>query len=376
MGTTMIKSKTNILVLDVHASEAGALSILTDFYEQVCDCKESRMEWTFVVSVADYAAKNNIKIKRYPWIKKSWLHRFLFEYLYLKRIIRACNPDIILNLQNKCVNVRDTTEIVYLHLPFILTDYNFKLFKAEFRLWFYQKIYKRFILKSYKSATKVIVQTKWMKNSLLSNTSLEPDLIEVIPPKLSKIFSPKGGYANSHRNINIFYPSTAFTYKNHIVILKAMKYFRTVYGRPISAQFTLSKAENSYSKKIYDYAVKNQIDVEFLGKVDRSLVRDKLMQTILVFPSWVESFGLPLLEARQLMTPIVSIDAPFSREILAGYTNAHFFSGNDHVHLAEQLNDLDRSPSGRDKSTTVKNEKQQSILDVVFGTHLEDIIES
>ena len=47
--------------------------------------------------------------------------------------------------------------------------------------------------------------------------------------------------------------------------------------------------------------------------------------SILVFPSYIESLALPLLEARNSKTIILASDCKFSKELLSDYENAYFF---------------------------------------------------
>lgn len=359
------KEKKKIFVLDVHASEAGALSILDDFYGQVKASNFVNVEWTFLVSSPCYKDTPNINIMRYPWIKKSWFHRVFFDFFMLKKIIRAQQPDLIFNLQNKCVGVRDCPQIVYLHLPFILTDFKFDLGKHELRLWFYQKILKKIIFNSYKHAHKVIVQTSWMKDALVSKALICRDKVEVIPPKIGSQFMshPKGKFDS--KNKKIFYPATAFSYKNHWLILKAMNYLKRFLGVEISAEFTISSHENRYTKELYRFCLENDLDVEFLGKIDREEVITKLLSNGLVFPSFVESFGLPLLEARSLQVPILAINMPFSREILKGFGYVDFFNGRDYIELAELLIKFGDNTYRQNDESLGKVFNESSILDAI-----------
>ena len=62
-------------------------------------------------------------------------------------------------------------------------------------------------------------------------------------------------------------------------------------------------------------------------------------ESSLVFPSYIESFGLPLAEARAMGTVIFASDCPFSREVLAGYENAYFFDPFKPEQLAALMED-------------------------------------
>lgn len=62
----------------------------------------------------------------------------------------------------------------------------------------------------------------------------------------------------------------------------------------------------------------------------------------LVFPSHLETFGHPLLEAMTLETPVVASDIPAFREV--GGAAAAYFDRNDPGDLARAIDDLDRDP--------------------------------
>ena len=325
-----------ILVLDVHASEGGAFSILNDFYEQVSSSNNNDYEWEFIVSTPEYTPKKFLNISRFPWVKKSAIFRLFFDIFILPLLIKRIKPDLIANLQNKAVNFKGIPEIVYLHLPFILTDYNFRLFRDEFKLWFYQKFYKFIIFKSYKKVKQVIVQTSWMKDELIAQGNFSHKLITVNYP----VITTKFNNLKLKRNINFkkfFYPATSFSYKNHGIILKAVKELQQNYGVRHSVSFTIDASENRYASHLSKYADHHNLDVNFIGSINREEVITNYLSSCLIFPSFIESFGLPLLEARILNIPILAISSPFSHEILKDYQNAIFFDGNNHEDLQEKI---------------------------------------
>ena len=57
----------------------------------------------------------------------------------------------------------------------------------------------------------------------------------------------------------------------------------------------------------------------------------------LVFPSYIETFGYPLAEARQAGTIVLAADTPFAREVLDGYENAYYFDPFKPEELADLM---------------------------------------
>jgi len=74
-------------------------------------------------------------------------------------------------------------------------------------------------------------------------------------------------------------------------------------------------------------------NVVFLGSLTHQEVMKLYCTSVLVFPSYIETYGLPLKEASLCGAPIIAADRPFSREILEHYENKFLFP----LHDAEQL---------------------------------------
>lgn len=58
------------MVFDVPAESGGALSILNEYYENAVNHKDKSIDWIFVLSKPELESTDNIKVLRYPWIKK------------------------------------------------------------------------------------------------------------------------------------------------------------------------------------------------------------------------------------------------------------------------------------------------------------------
>ena len=57
----------------------------------------------------------------------------------------------------------------------------------------------------------------------------------------------------------------------------------------------------------------------------------------LLFPSYIESFGLPLVEAAGAGLPVLVTDLPYARDVIGKYAGAHFIGHNDIEAWAEAI---------------------------------------
>ena len=118
----------NIMVFDVPAESGGALSILNEFYNSFSIDKENN--YIFVVSKPILKDTENIKILRFPWIKKSWFHRFYFDHVIAPKLIKNYNVDRVLSLQNIIIPYTNVYQTVYVHNSLPFAEYRFSIFTS------------------------------------------------------------------------------------------------------------------------------------------------------------------------------------------------------------------------------------------------------
>lgn len=303
-----------ILVFNVAASAGGALTILREYYEKAINDTEN--QWIFILSTPKFEQRKNIRVINYPWIKKSWLHRLFFDSFFPQKIIKKYKPTKIISLQNIAIKTKIDQEL-YLHQSIPFTEYKFKLV-SNTKLWIYQNIIGRKIKKNFKYAAKILVQTQWMKEEAGKYTDKS---IEIISPSV-KI--PSGSLYKKEEKLNYFYPAAALLYKNHDLIIKTLIRLTDISDK-FTVYFTLKGSENRKIKKLKHLVLKNNLPIVFLGTLSYDEVINWYSKSTLIFPSYLETFGLPLLEASVIGSPIRASNMPFSREILRDYFDKVFF---------------------------------------------------
>ena len=320
----------NIMVFDVAAEDGGALTILEEYYNKAQ--YENDKKWYFVVSLPILEEIDNIKILRFPWIKKSWIHRLCFDYFIAPRIIKKYKPVEIISLQNVIIPRTKVPQTLYVHQPLPFVKKKFRL-RDSYLLWIYQNIIGKMIFRSIKKANKIIVQTKWMAEACIAKTKVKYEKIFVMPPQISveikEYFKPTKESLQT-----FFYPASGLIYKNHKLIVEAVKILKRQGISEYKMVFTLTGDENKNILDLYEQIEENKLPIEFIGSINRCQVFNYYTRSILIFPSYIETFGLPLLEAKVHRTPILASDCHFSHEILEDYINVKFFNADDANELA------------------------------------------
>ncbi|MDY0277496.1 MAG: glycosyltransferase [Acholeplasma sp.] len=321
------------VIYDVPATEGGALSILFMYYSRAVEDINNR--YIFIVSTPKFDERENVKIVRFPWVKKSWLHRIFFEIFCVKKVVSSYSPDQIIALHNMTLYRVKTPHILYVHQPLPFSSIRFNLFK-EPKFWIYQNIIGQMIIKSINKANCVIVQTNWMKENLIKYSNVPYSKILVESPAIISSSSIEV-YKESDEIVNFIYPTSEISYKNYGLIIEAFYYIPKEHFSKIAFYITLKGNENKKIRTYYKIVQKNKYPIFFVGKISKEKVFEYYSKSTLVFPSLIETFGLPLLEARMHESPILAANLEYSREILDGYTKISYFDPKSSEDLSKKI---------------------------------------
>ena len=309
--------RVTIVVNDIAASPGGGLTVLKEFYEAV---KRSRddINWVFLLSQDYLEETSNIKVILLPQVKNH-LNRLIFDFFAGWKIINQFNPSVVFSLQNTVVYHTKGKKITYVHQPLPFQSYkNFSfLKKEEFGLACIQHLLGGLIKKSIKTSDLTIVQTKWMKEAVENQCNIKT--VEQIRPNLPNVYQKASYTATS----SFFYPTGNVSYKNNELLIKAAK------------QLAKEKIESSILMTIEKGEKTGNIT--YLGRISIQEVYNHYKDSCLVFPSYIETFGYPLVEARSAGSLILASDCAFSHELLDGYENAYFFNPFSEEELFELM---------------------------------------
>ena len=256
-------------------------------------------------------------------VKKSRFKKLWFDFVSGKKYINKLEPDVVFSLQNIITFGVKSPQAVYIHQSIPFQDVkSFSLLKKKERaLAVIQKFIGLIIKKSAKKADKVIVQTEWMKDAILRRTKISEQNVIVAMPKVSA-FSPDVGKFDKKR---FFYPTTNEIYKNIDCIIGACNILNEEGINDFTVRLTLPKGKIIHP------------NIECVGLLEKAEIENEYQSGTLLFPSYIETVGLPLLEAVSCNTVIIASDTLFSKECLKDYDNYELFNPFNCYDLAEKM---------------------------------------
>lgn len=334
-GISNMTNKKTIIVHDLPADGGGALAILRQFLSEVKTNEIARnYRWIIFVSngLVDEFSDNHIEIVKVNM--RKWHRRIWWDTLGIKRWIRRSLVDPLIAISLASVGFRylDIPQLVYIHQSLPYGDFkDFKWFewKARFYTWGIGKWMKW----SIKMDSTIVVQTNWMKEAVNRKLGIPFERIIVIRPNVKLLEGNKTKNDKSEFSYRCFYPATAgVSYKNHellIEVLGEIKSMNSDLFKKLRFVFTCKPEDNRltkyYEKESKKLDVREAIEwVGYLNNEDMSNEYERA--DIVLFPSKLETFGLPLVEAASLGKPIIALDRQYAHDVLEGYKGVKYLS--------------------------------------------------
>jgi hypothetical protein len=325
----------NILVYNPAAKSSGALTVLEEYTRYIHNydkIHKNEHKWLFMVTERQPFHNMNDDILTCDWAENNRFSQLYFNHVYIKKILRDFKIDLVISLQNIIFpNMKKTPQVVLIHNALMFGKYQ-NISPYNMRLYISSLVLKYRIKKSMQKSVKVLVQTNWMKNECIKLSENQEDRIQVIFPTINR--SNNINYIDTKENrCRFFYPSSPYYYKNHLTILKAARLLNINGIDNYKIIFTFKNNANKYAQFLDSYSKEHEINVDFIGYINKSDIENIYSQSILLFPSYIESFGMPLLEAKQSKAIIIASNEQYHKDILTDYANVQYFNTYNHEEL-------------------------------------------
>ena len=336
------ENRVTIAVNATAARESGALTILKQFLEALENDRGNDRYVVFVPAGLELDVRRE-HIRTVAVDTRRWRERIAWDRIGFRTWLRqnGIAPDLIVSLQNTGVNYDpQVPQIVYYHQLLPLERFGWNPLKSSERQYFlYKHLYPLFVRRYLGRAAAVVVQRESLKALFAKKFGYASDRIAVLRPNPPKI---DVGAAKNDRfrdgRIHFFYPAAAFVYKNHRVLVEAASVLKNRgLGDNIRIHLTLSEEDFApLVKKTHEREVRDLFVFE--GKIPFDEILSVYnSSSALLFPSYIETYGLPLSEAAAFGLPIVCSDLPYTHEVLEDYPGAEYVSYRDAAGWADAI---------------------------------------
>lgn len=330
-----------VVVSAVNFSEGGPLTVLLECL--ACAADVLGPEWEIVALVHDAALVSHPMVRTiaFPESKRSWAKRLRLEwgggFLDISRDLR---PDLWLSLHDITPRVMARRQIVYCHNPSPFhplawrearLDPGFALFNM-----FYAHLYRMFIWRN----QAVVVQQEWLRREF-RRLYAHPNIIVAHPEGLVRsTASSVCPSAHVRERYVLLYPALPRVFKNIETLCEAVALLPSAVSSRLTLKLTLDGSENRYAREILQ-RYKNVAGLSFIGRQQRdAMVAHYACCDAVVFPSRLETWGLPISEAKALGKPLLVADLPYARETVGSYDAVTFLPPQDASAWAAAMEEL------------------------------------
>ena len=338
-------SKKNIVISAINLFEGGPLSVLKDCLTFL-NKSAYLTQYKFIALVHkknmfDESEYANIEFIEFPKSRTSYVYRLFYEYVHFKTLAKEHNVFFWLSLHDITPNIGNVSQAVYCHNPSPFNTLNLRDMYIQPTQFFFRLFYKYLYKINIKKNKFVIVQQLWIKHRFVEMFNLSGNQIITAPSEIPKI---ENKYLDRRKKELekketakkvFFFPTFPRPFKNIEVICEAIKLISEAKNQEVDVIITIDGSENKYYKSIVDKY--QYIDnLKFIGLIKREEVYEYYSQCDgLIFPSKLETWGLPISEFKQFNKPMFVSDLPYAKETVGNYEYVKFFNPDDADELSE-----------------------------------------
>lgn len=328
-----------IVVSAVALRSGGPLTIVRNVLDYLDSHLSRKYRIKALVYSADvYSAQNSgveiIVVKG----GDNYVSRLKLEYLTFRKWSLEWEPYLWLSLHDMSPRVFAERQAVYCHNP---SPFYRPSVKAAFHSptvtmfsLFYKYLYRINIGRN----DFVVVQQDWLRSAFKKMFPIKGNIIVAYPDQPSSN-APVSVQRKKVSSDTVFiYPAYPRIFKNHEVLLRAFRQLLKN-GQAPNARLllTIDGTENKYSEDLVA-RFGNLKNVDFMGLMPHQKVLELMDKAdCLLFPSKLETWGLPITEAKTIGLPIMAADLPYTHETISNYDQVRFFSPDDYQELARLI---------------------------------------
>lgn len=321
------KMKT-IVVSAVNLNIGGTLTILRECLSYLSSlAKGGDYRIVALVHKKELALYDNIEYIEIPWSKKRWTNRLWCEYVTMRKISKELAPITLwLSLHDTTPNVIAEKQAVYCHNPFPFFKWRWKDLLYNYKIvlfaWFSYFIYRINIKKN----DYVIVQQEWIRKAFEKMLPISRSKIIVAPPKNEAVIQSHNPQEKKG-TFTFLYASSPNVHKNFEQICRASQLLEATIGKAkFKVVLTVKGTENMYAQWLHEQWG-NVDSIVFHGFMDKkTLYQHYATADCLIFPSRIETWGLPISEYAPYNKPMLLADLPYAYETAAGSRHTAFYN--------------------------------------------------
>lgn len=316
-----------IVISAVNLRKGGTLTILRQCLAFLSDwAPQAGYQVTALVHKRELADYPHIHYIEIPWAASSWSKRIWCEYVTMGRIARQLGEiELWLSLHDTTPRVQAKRQAVYCQTSFPFLRWRWSDFRFDKKIPLFAMLTRFAYQIGIRRNRYLIVQQAWLREGFSKLFGLPRERFIVAPPPRETLPTlPDGREEGAPRTF--LYAATPDAHKNFELLCEATALLAERVGRgAFRTILTIDGTENKYAQWLYE-RWHNCSSIVWKGFLSREeLQRTYALTDCLVFPSRIETWGLPISEFLPYGRPMLLADLPYAHETARGASAVGFF---------------------------------------------------
>ena len=325
----------HLVVSAVNLVEGGTLEILRQCLAEAAKLRTCGWRVTAIVNSASQVGVGGIDYIERQDIKPSWFKRIRFEYYECRYLVERLSPNFWLSLHDMTPDlgcaVGNVPQAVYCHNAMCFYSISPREIWLDPKMLLFVKLYAFLYQIKLRRNMAVIVQQDWIRREFIERFGTHN--VIVAHPLLER----SNLVASKRTGARFFYPSFPRVFKNFETVLNAWDILCQDPTWDGELTLTIDSHTNRYQRWLHQ-RFSHLRQVKRIGKVSHAEVQLQYeQQDCLIFASKLETWGLPLTEAKDAGLTILAADLPYAHEAIGNYDGVAFFPPMDAQTLAEMI---------------------------------------
>ncbi|MEO1436809.1 MAG: glycosyltransferase family 1 protein [Bacteroidota bacterium] len=247
---------------------------------------------------------------RHPVLFLAWFEGMVAHQLHRQKADVFLSPDGFCSLRTSTPTLLVVHDISFKHYP-------------EYVPFVERQYYDRFMPRFIQKARRVATVSEYSKQDIAANYSISTDKIDVVYNGVNPEFIPLSGDAQqavrdqfSNGQPFFLYVGSVHPRKNVSRLIQAFDQFKQQSGSPMQLLLGGRMAWQTSDVEQVFRASPHQSDIHFLGRLSQAdLIRLTASAFALTYVSILEGFGIPILEAMQCHTPVITSNVTSMPEV-------------------------------------------------------------
>ena len=352
-----------IVVSAVNLRKGGTLAILRDCLQALSEMvAEGELRVVALVHDSQLADYPGIEYIELPWSIRSWMHRLWCEYVTMHGISKRLGDiDLWLSLHDTTPRVNAKRQAVYCHNSYPFFRWQWHHVWQNYRIVSFALFTKLFYRINLHRNDFVIVQSQWFREAFAEMMGFDKQRIVVFPPDSPPALPMREGAITFPKQQSLpsandsapsltgragsgsifLFPAYPDVHKNFECLCEAARLLEEEVGEGrFEVLLTTDRDFNRYSRWL-DHRWGHVKSIRFCGFVSKERLNELYAQAkCLVFPSQVETWGLPISEFAVTDRPMLLADRPYAHETAAGSHHTAFFDPDKPNQLKQLMRDV------------------------------------